>query len=200
MAAAGMSELEKCRNGEVFNTADPEIGQIMRNARTLLRRYNSTEAGGGEERTRLLRKLLGGIGSNVHVDRPFYCDYGMHTTLGDNVIIGMNCIFVDNNRITIGNNVLIASGVQLCTSTHSTRPEERMNANGEAEGRPWFRTYALPITIGDGAWIGAGAIVLPGVTIGERSVIGAGSVVNRDIPADSVAVGNPCRVIRSTNE
>ena len=194
-----MTELEKCLAGEVFNTADPEIGRIMRNARTLLRQYNDTEAANGEEDTQLLGKLLGGIGSNVHVDRPFYCDYGIHITLGDNVIIGMNCIFVDCNRITIGSNVLIASGVQVCTSTHSARPEERINANWKAEGRPWFRTYALPVTIGNGAWIGAGVIVLPGVTIGERAVIGAGSVVNRNIPADVVAVGNPCRVIRSTN-
>lgn len=130
------------------------------------------------------------------VDTPIHCDYGKHTFIGNNVIINMNCTFVDDARITIGNNVLIASNVQFYTGTHDTDPEKRMNKNWKEEGTMWFNTISEPITVKDGAWLGGGVIVLPGVTIGENSVIGAGSVVTRSIPDNCVAVGNPCRPIR----
>ena len=107
----------------------------------------------------------------------------------------MNCTFVDNNHIDIGSNVLIASNVQIYTATHSTKVSERMVQNW-SEGEEICRTYALPVKIEDGVWIGGGAILLPGVIIGRNSVIGAGSVVTRSIPANCVAVGNPCRVIK----
>lgn len=102
---------------------------------------------------------------------------------------------MDNNRIDIGSNVLIASNVQIYTATHSTNVHERMVENW-SEGQEICRTYALPVRIEDGAWIGGGAIILPGVTIGRNCVIGAGSVVTRSIPDNCVAVGNPCRVIK----
>jgi acetyltransferase-like isoleucine patch superfamily enzyme len=105
------------------------------------------------------------------------------------------------NEITIGNNVLIASNVQLYTSTHPVEQSERLTPDWNPETGQYFcRTYALPIEIGDGCWLGGGVIVLPGVTIGNGSVIGAGSVVTKDIPENSLAVGNPCRVIRKINE
>ena len=107
----------------------------------------------------------------------------------------MNCTFVDNNIIEIGDNVLIASNVQIYTATHSTKVNERIVQNWE-EGKEICKTYALPVKIENGVWIGGGAIILPGVTIGENSVIGAGSIVTRSIPANCVAVGNPCRVIK----
>lgn len=108
----------------------------------------------------------------------------------------MNCTFIDNNRIEIGNNVLIASNVQIYTATHSTVLSERVMLDAEP-GTPYCKTVASPVKIEDGAWIGGGAILLPGVTIGENTVIGAGSVVTRSIPANCVAVGNPCRVIKT---
>lgn len=112
----------------------------------------------------------------------------------------MNCTFVDCNKITIGDNVLIASNVQLYTATHPVTLQERLTPNWNAETGQYFcRTYALPIKIGNGCWLGGGAIVLPGVTIGDGSVIGAGSVVTKDIPENSLAAGNPCRVIRKIN-
>ena len=110
----------------------------------------------------------------------------------------MNCTFVDNNRIEIDNNVLIASNVQIYTATHSTNVKERTMLNWD-ESKAICNTFALPIKIEDNVWIGGGAIILPGVTIGRNSVIGAGRVVTRSIPADCVAVGNPCRVIKHMN-
>lgn len=112
------------------------------------------------------------------------------------MIININCTFVDNRPIRIGNQVLIASNVQIYTSAHPTSAEERLVQNWKEKETTFFRTYALSVEIQDRVWIGGGSIILPGVTIGENSVIGAGSVVNRSIPANCVAAGNPCRVIR----
>lgn len=170
--------------------------EIIANTRRLTREYFLSDYKDGEKRQKILRELFGAVGENVIVDTPIHCDYGKHTFIGNNVIINMNCTFVDDARITIGNNVLIASNVQFYTGTHDTDPEKRMNKNWKEEGTMWFNTISEPITVKDGAWLGGGVIVLPGVTIGENSVIGAGSVVTRSIPDNCVAVGNPCRPIR----
>jgi len=119
---------------------------------------------------------------------------------GNNVSVNMNCTFVDCNKINIGNNVLIASNVQLYTAAHPVELSERVIEDWHPESGTYFcQTYALPITIEDGCWLGGGVIVLPGVTIGSGTVIGAGSVVTKDIPANCTAAGNPCRVIRRIN-
>lgn len=194
------TELEKCLAGELFNTSDPEIQQTIHRARKLTKEYNTIDSIDTELRRVVLSRLLGSMGNNIAIDTPFYCDYGKHITLGSNVIININCTFVDCNTITIGNNVLIASNVQMYTATHSTNLSERLVADwDEASGIPYFRTYAQPIVIEDNVWIGGGAIILPGVTIGKNTVIGAGSVVNKSIPPNCVAVGNPCRVIKTLN-
>ena len=113
----------------------------------------------------------------------------------------MNCSFIDCNKITIGSHVLIASNVQIYTATHPIELSERLIPGWTPDQAAYFcRTYALPVTIEDGCWIGGGVIILPGVTIGKGCVIGAGSVVTKNIPADSLAVGNPCRVIREINK
>ncbi len=163
--------------------------------RRLLAQFNSTDYGDTERRESLLCEIFGKMGKGVHVDIDFHCEYGKHIFIGDKVIINMNCTLVDNNYIVIGNDVLIASNVQIYTATHSTKVRERMVQNW-SEGQEICRTYALPVAIEDGVWIGGGAIILPGVIIGRNSVIGAGSVVSRSIPPNCVAVGNPCRVIK----
>lgn len=189
------TELEKCLAGEVFNGGDKELATMALNAKRLLKELNNTDYADVELKRNILQKLFGKIGENVHLDIDFHCEYGKHIFVGNQVVINMNCTFVDNNIIEIGNNVLIASNVQLYTATHSTKVHERI-MNDEEIKTGICKTYALPIKICDGAWIGGGSIVLPDVTIGKNSVIGAGSVVTRSIPDNCVAVGNPCRVIK----
>lgn len=192
------TELEKCLAGEFYNTSDPEIKKLILASRDLTRLYNQTESRNSKRRQQLLKELFGGMGNNVNIDGPFFCDYGKHIFLGNNVIININCTFIDCNKIEIGNNVLIASHVQIYTATHPVSPKERLVSDWkENSGTPYFRTYALPVKIEDNVWIGGGVIILPGVTIGRNSVIGAGSVVTKSIPENSVAFGNPCRVIRT---
>jgi len=194
------SEIEKCIAGKLFNSAAPEILKIIKRSRKLTHTYNAIEYQKQKKKRKVLKKLLGSIGKNVNIDIPFHCDYGSHIETGNNVIIGMNCTFVDCNKIIIGNNVLIASNVQIYTSTHPTNKNRRLNKNWKKEGLPFFRTFALPVKINDNVWIGGGVIILPGVEIGKNSIIGAGSLVNKSIPANSIAIGNPCKVIKNLKE
>lgn len=195
-----MDEREKCLAGEYYDCHDPAFLEYKRHARALLAKYHALAYEQKKEKTEILRQLFGSIGENVSVGQPFLCDYGRNIHIGSNVSINMNCTFVDCNRIDIGSQVLIASNVQLYTATHPVELSERLKPNWDPSSGAYFcRTYARPIRIGNGCWLGGGVIVLPGVTIGDGSVIGAGSVVTRDIPANCVAVGNPCRVIRRIN-
>lgn len=182
---------------DFLETAGSDTLEQIARARELTREYYFCDYRASAKRTALLRELLGGMGENVAIDTPFHCDYGKNIFLGNDVIINMNCTFVDNKPIRIGSKVLIASNVQIYTSSHPVLPQERFVPDWEERQTTFFRTYALPVEIENNVWIGGGCILLPGVTIGENSVIGAGSVVNRSIPANCVAAGNPCRVIRS---
>lgn len=188
------TEYQKCMDGEPFDGADPELVAITANAKRLLARLNAADYSDTATRGEILGKLFGAVGEKVHVDMDFHCEYGRNIFVGNRVIINMNCTFVDNNVIRIGNDVLIASNVQIYTATHSTSPSERMRPPDSEGGI--CNTYALPVTIEDNVWIGGGAILLPNVVIGKNSVVGAGSVVTRSIPPNCVAVGNPCRVIK----
>lgn len=181
---------------DFLETADSDTLEQIARTRELTREYYFSDYRESEKRYALLRQLLGGIGENVAIDTPFHCDYGKNIFLGNNVIINRNCTFVDNQPIRIGDNVLIASNVQLYTSSHPVLPEERLVPDWKERQTTFFRTYARPIEIKNNVWIGGGCILLAGVTIGENSVIGAGSVVNRSIPPNCVAAGNPCKVIR----
>ena len=150
------------------------------------------------KRHRALTSFLGEVGEGVWIEPPFFCDYGAHLRIGAGSFVNVNCVFLDSAEIRIGANVLVGPGVQLLTATHPVRATERIVPPSERRvAVASYRTYALPIVIGDNAWIGGGAIVCPGVTIGENSTIGAGSVVTTDIPANCVAFGQPCRVQRT---
>lgn len=195
------TELEKCMNGEWYDCHDPVFVEFKTKARELLTRYNTLQYEAKIDKYELLEKLMGNIGSNISVGSPFICDYGRNIHIGNNVSVNMNCTFVDCNKITIGNNVLIASNVQIYTATHPIELKDRFTPDWNENSSEYFcRTFALPVTIEDGCWIGGGVIIVPGVTIGKGSVIGAGSVVTKDIPANSLAVGNPCKVIRKLNK
>ena len=137
-------------------------------------------------RTELIRRLFGRTGKNFQIEQPFYCDYGYNIEIGENFYANVNCVILDGAAVRFGDNVFIAPDCGFYTAGHPFDVEQR---NKGLE-------YAHPITVGNNVWIGAKVCVLPGVTIGDNCVIGAGSIVTRDIPAGSLAVGNPCRVIR----
>lgn len=185
---------------DFLETADPAALRTIARARELTREYARASYDDAERRTEILRELLGGMGENVSIDTPFHCNHGKNIFLGNDVIVNMNCTFVDDRPIRIGNRVLIASNVQIYTASHPVLPQERLPSGWKERRSTFFRTWARPVEVGDNVWIGGGSILLPGVTIGENSVIGAGSVVTRPIPANCVAVGNPCRVIRCFEE
>lgn len=167
--------------GEWYDCHAPVFLEFKARAQELLMQYNALPYDRKTEKYEVLKSLFGSIGEKVSVGHSFICDYG--------------------RNIHIGSNVLIAPNVQIYTATHPVDLQERLTPVQTPEGTEYVRhTFALPVTIGDGCWIGGGVIILPGVTIGNGSVIGAGSVVTRNIPADSLAAGNPCRVIRKINK
>lgn len=141
-------------------------------------------------RKTLLLEILGKTGENFIIEQPFYCDYGYNISVGENFYSNFNLVILDEATVTIGDNVFIAPNVGIYTSSHPLDAEQR-NLGLET---------AYPVRIGNNVWIGAGVQILPGVSIGNNSVIGAGSVVNKSIPANVLAVGNPCRVVREIEE
>lgn len=185
------TEKEKMLAGEVYNCSDPELQKRWHKAKQLQQAYNSALSTDTERLSSLLDELLGSKGKDVWITAPFFVDYGENIHLGNNVEINMNCVFLDCNRITIGDHSGIGPGVHIYAVFHSTRPNERLSENGDL-----WKSQTAPVTIGKNVWIGGGSIILPGVTIGDGTTIGAGSVVAESIPANVVAVGNPCKVIR----
>ena len=190
-----MTEYQKCMAGEPFDGSSPEIAEMATRTKRLLRQLRETDYADNEAKQRIYREIFGSIGEDVYIDIDFRCEYGTNIHFGNKVIVNMNCTFLDNNRINIGNNVMIAPDVRIYTATHSVNLSERMPER-KKPGASICDTIALPVTIEDGVWIGGGSIILPGVTIGKNTVIGAGSVVTKNIPENSIAVGNPCRVIK----
>lgn len=191
-----MTEREKMLAGQLYDCGDPELLAQWHKAKNLIREYNQTESEDEEKKARILKELLGGQGENVWITPPFYADYGNNIYFGNNCEVNMNCTFLDDNRIVIGNNALIAPNVQIYTAFHPTNAKERFGEPREDGSFVFCKTQTAPVIIGNNVWIGGGAIILPGVTIGNNVVIGAGSIVTKDIPDDVVACGNPCRVIR----
>lgn len=180
----GLSEEQKMLAGELYRAADPELVAARRRCRDLLRRIDAEPD--DDARAALFQELLGAFGSSSFIQPPFHCDYGAYITVGERVFVNFGCTILDCGRVSIGDGVQIASGVQILAADHPREPEAR--ASGLEFGHP--------VVIEDNVWIGAGAIVCPGVTIGRNSIVGAGSVVIRDVPPRVMAAGNPCRVVR----
>lgn len=181
------TEKEKMLAGELYNSFDPELVADRLQCRLLLKQYNDSRPDDTEYRQEILKKLINNQGQNFWIEPPFYCDYGFNITVGENVYFNFNCVVLDVAPVIIGDAVLIAPNVQIYTATHP------LDWTTRSQGLE----YAKPITIGSYVWLGGGVILCPGVKIGDHSVIGAGSVVTKDIPADVVAAGNPCRIIRT---
>lgn len=186
------TEKEKMLSGEYYDCGDKDLLARWHEAKRLQSEYNAVSTQDSDRIAGLLDRLVGSRGANVWIAAPFFVDYGENIHLGNNVEVNMNCVFLDCNTITIGDHTGIGPGVHIYTVFHPTDPDERLSRDSN-----FWRSRTAPVSIGRNVWIGGGSIILPGVTIGDESTIGAGSVVTHDIPPRSVAVGNPCRVIRT---
>ena len=180
-------------HGEPYDSRDPELLSLYHRARKLMQAYNSLDSELLEKRQELLSDMLGSVGQGVWIEAPFFCDYGKHISIGENTFVNVNCMFLDNNTIHIGKNGLIAPYVQIYTASHPLRASERIV---EEQGASRYLTTTKPVHIGDNVWIGGNSVIFPGVTIGDNVTIGAGSVVNKDVPSNVLAVGNPCKVVK----
>lgn len=169
---------------------NPQFEKEIEKCKAKCHKYNQLSPNDRDAQTEILSELIGKMGRDVIITPPFWCDYGYNITLGDNFYSNHNMIITDGAKVTFGDNVFVAPNCCFTTAEHSIDPEQR-KAGIE---------LAKPITIGSNVWIGAGSTILAGVTIGDNTVIGAGSVVKKSIPANAVAVGVPCRVIREITE
>ncbi|MBU3156174.1 sugar O-acetyltransferase [Clostridium estertheticum] len=181
-----MCEKQKMLNGEIYNAYDKDLILLRNKARHLTKLYNNTEPEDVTDRINILKKLFGKIGDNFEIEPPFNCDYGTNIHIGETFYANFNFLVLDDGLVTIGDNVLIAPNVSIFTATHLLDPK----------WRPKNADYTKAVTIGNNVWIGGGCIINPGITIGDNSVIGSGSVVTKDIPANVVAVGNPCKILK----
>ena len=186
---ASAAELIRATKGDLYDANfDTSLIAARNEAKDLCFDYNyGIRPSETNKQQALLKALLGKVGAGVTVVAPFWCDYGSNIQLGENTFLNHNTVMLDGAPITLGKRVFVAPDCCVSTAAHP------LDANRRGQGLE----YALSITICDDVWIGAGVMILPGVTIGRGSVIGAGSVVNKDIPAGVVAVGCPCRVIRT---
>lgn len=176
--------------GEIYQAMGRELFDERQHAKEQLYIFNHLEPSKIKARNQIIKKLFGSTTNLFFIEPPFRCDYGYNIFLGDNFYANFNLTVLDCAPVTIGANVMIGPNVSLFTAGHPVHPEPRVAG--------W--EFAKPITIGDNVWIGGHSVINPGVTIGTNSVIGSGSVVTKDIPENVIAVGNPCRVIRSINE
>lgn len=167
-----------------------EYFQLQSRAKRLCYDFNHLRPEEREKRAAMLPEIFGSVGKDAWVEPPLMVAVGKTVTLGDNVYINSNLTLVDDYKITIGNGVLIAPNVVITTTGHPVH--HSLRTHGEM--------YSFEVTIKDNVWIGSNVVICPGVTIGENSVIGAGSIVLRDVPANCVAAGNPCRVLREITD
>jgi maltose O-acetyltransferase len=177
------SEKKKMLAGDLYDASDPLLKQERQKARALTHRLNVTEYGNGSAYKQILSTLLPNAAADLYIEPPFFCDYGYNIYTGKKVFFNFNCVLLDVMPIRIGSNVLFGPNVQIYTATHPLDAIERR------EGPE----FAKPISIGDDCWIGGGAIISPGVAIGDRCIVGAGAVVTKDLPADTIGLGNPAK-------
>ena len=183
-----MNEKEKMLNGEYYKPLeDEQLCKDRENAKNLCFKYNNTPPYAEEERDETIKELFGKTGEKIWVEPNFFCDYGYNIEVGENFYSNHNLVILDCAKVTFGDNVLIGPNCAFYTAEH---PLDFKTRNSGLE-------YAKPIKVGSNVWIGGSVTVLAGVTIGDNCVIGAGSVVTKDVPQNSVAVGNPCRVIKN---
>jgi len=177
------SEKEKMLAGELYVPGGSELADDARRAAEWMDRYNASSTQSREEQWALLREMFAYVGQGVHIRPPFHCDYGYNISIGANVFLNFNCVILDVVKVMIDEKTQIGPGVQILTADHPRDPAQRRA--GLELGRP--------VSIGRNVWIGAGAIILPGVTIGDDSIVGAGAVVTRDVAPGTTVVGNPAR-------
>lgn len=175
---------------QFYRESGKELFEKRLHAKMQVKKFNDTEPKSFKERQLIIKNLLKAKSNRFFIEAPFYCDYGFNISIDDNFFANYNCTLLDSAPITIGKNVLFGPHVSLFTSTHSIHPEDR------AKG--W--QCSKSITIADNVWLGGHVIVNPGINIGENSIIGSGSVVTKDIPANVIAAGNPCKIIRNITE
>ncbi len=181
---------EKMHGVKLYDPTEETLAAEQAACLELLYDFNQTRPCEQEKRQELMKRMFAEVGKNCYLEPPFHANWGKHTHLGNDVYANFNLTLVDDTAIYIGNNVMFGPNVVVDTASHPIRPDLRLTQT----------QYNIPVHIGDNVWIGANVVILPGVTIGENSVIGAGSVVTKDIPANVVAVGNPCRILREIGE
>ena len=182
-----MTEKEKMLAGEVYCAIDPQLLKELAEAKEVIHDYNLLRPSENEKKLELLKGLLGHIGDDkIIINQPFRCDYGKQISIGKRFFANFNFTILDEAPVTIGDDCFVGPNVSIYTACHSTDPLER-NTRQE---------WAKPVTIGNNVWIGGSVTILPGVSIGDNVSIGAGSVVVNDIPSNTIAVGNPCKVIK----
>lgn len=186
-----MTEREKMENHMLYDANyDPELEKERLACKKLCQEYNQLPIDDLEKRREFIKRIFGKTGKFIHIEPYFWCDYGRLIETGENFYANHGLVILDAGGVTFGDNIFIGPNCGFHTSGHPI-DFERRNQGLE---------YAYPISVGDNVWFGAGVQVMPGVTIGSNVVIGSGSVVVKDIPDDSVAVGNPCKVIRKITE
>lgn len=185
-----LSMRERIKKGMLFTDLTEGLPEERLRGKELMYDYNHTRPSEAQKRSELLSQMFGNVGENAWVEPPVYFSYGKNIVIGDNFYANFNLTIVDDHRVTIGNNVMIAPNVTISVTGHPVH--SALRTQGEM--------FSFPVTIGNNVWIGSHVVINPGVTIGDNSVIGAGSVVTKDIPADVVAVGIPCRVLRDITE
>lgn len=178
------------RNSQLPYVTDGEVFKELVECRKIIQEFNTTDRTDFDTLGKITKEMLGKSGENTFINPPFFCDYGKHIEVGDNFFANYNCSIIDVAKVKIGNNVMLAPNVAIYTAGHPIHPVARSS----------MYEYGIEVTIGDNVWIGGNAVILPGVTIGDNVVIGAGSVVTKDIPANVVAAGNPCRVVKEITE
>lgn len=182
---------DRMHTGELYLPGDEEIMQQQAKCLERLYEYNATRPSQAGKREALLKEMFAEIGEGCYIEPPLHCNFGgRHVHFGKNIYANFNFTCVDDTHIYVGDYTMFGPNVTIATAGHPILPELREKAY----------QYNMPVHIGKNCWIGAGAVILPGVSIGDNTVVGAGSIVTKDLPANVVAVGNPCRVLREINE